>query len=73
MIGEARLGGVGRFCRRYADLIGRKRAGDGRRGDFMLARHRTNGFVDLRIGERQHTIAQRLVNRRQAIKAQERG
>ena len=37
----------------------------------MLVRHRTNGLADLRIGERQHPVAQRLVNRRQAIETQE--
>ena len=37
----------------------------------MLVRHRANGLADLGIGERQHPVAQRLVDRRQAIETQE--
>ncbi len=37
----------------------------------MLVRHRTNGLADLSIGQRQHSVAQRLIDRRQPIKTQE--
>ena len=37
----------------------------------MLVRRRANGLGDLGIGERQNPVAQRLVDRRQAIEAQE--
>ena len=37
----------------------------------MLASRRSDGLADLGVGERQHAIAQRLINRRQAIEAQE--
>ena len=37
----------------------------------MLVRGRTNCLGDLGVGERQHPVAQSLVNRRQAIETQE--
>ena len=37
----------------------------------MLVRRRPNCLGDLGVGERQHPIAQRLINRRQAIETQE--
>ena len=37
----------------------------------MLVRRRPDGLGDLGVGERQDAIAQSLINRRQAIEAQE--
>ena len=73
VIGQDGLFGAARLCRRDPGLIRRKRARQGRGRNFMLAPGRANGLGDLRVGERQNPVAQRLVDRRQAIETAEGG
>ena len=72
MIGQARFGDARRFCRRHSRP--RKAQARWRRPkaeiscSFAIV---ANGLADLRVGERQHPVAQRLIDRRQPIKTQE--
>ena len=68
-IGERHLRGVAAARRRDPGLIGRDRALRRRGREVVLARRRLDGLAHLGIGERQHPVAQDLIDGRQAGRA----